>query len=145
MERLNKEYELDVNDKFVIRYGSVNRKFPIVIYVNGKTWVQPTSEFDYVSSIREICKSFKNNLRKQLSLSDIFHNKMIIDFDISVASIEKGKKKFLSFEVYLKQKGEVLSLADIQFTLKNIIGNAVDNMAENLINNTFILSREKKQ
>lgn len=143
MERLNKEYKLDINDNFSIKYGSVNRLMPIVIYVSGKAWITPTTEFDYSSAMKNILTKFKNVLKKQLSVSPYFHDKMIAEFDVNTSAMEVGKKKYFSFEFYLKQKGNVLKLKDVQFPIKSSIKKAIDDMAQNMINNTFILSKEK--
>lgn len=36
MKRLNKEYSLDINEYIDVKYGSVDRNNPIVIYVTCK-------------------------------------------------------------------------------------------------------------
>ena len=47
MKRLNKEYILDFSNDIDVRFGSVNKDDPKVIYLSGKCWVSPKFEDDY--------------------------------------------------------------------------------------------------
>lgn len=59
MKRLNKEYKLDVCNHMIVKYGSVNKDNPQVIYVNGKCWVSPKHQMDYEYVISRIEKEMK--------------------------------------------------------------------------------------
>ena len=54
MERLNKEYYLNFNDKINLKYGSVNKNLPQVIYVCGSSWITPKFNGEYYSIINSI-------------------------------------------------------------------------------------------
>ena len=47
MKRLNKEYILDFSNDIDVRFGSVNKDDPKVIYLSGKCWVSPKFEDNY--------------------------------------------------------------------------------------------------
>ena len=104
MKRLNKEYGLDVSDSVVLKYGSVNKDNPQVIYITGKCWIKPTINADY----DYIITSIKNNMRKDikyLMTNNVdFDDRFIFNFSISMDDFLINKKKFMSFDFYLRQK-----------------------------------------
>lgn len=104
MERLAKNYELLINDKLNVTYGTINRLNPSVIFLNGKLWIKPKIKMDYISESLEVCKEFKKNLKKTLLYNKLFDRKYICDFDIKPIGFCVGKSKFISFEIIIKQK-----------------------------------------
>ena len=67
MKRLNKEYSLDINEYIDVKYGSVDKLNPVVIYVSCKGWVCPECENDYDETINLI---FRNEeMRKNCKVS----------------------------------------------------------------------------
>ena len=104
MRRLNKEYKLDVSNNVILKYGSVNKDNPQVIYISGKCWVYPTKEADYDSVIAKVESEMRKNIRN-VFIDDVnFEKKFILDFDISTDGLFPNRKKFLSFDFYLRQK-----------------------------------------
>jgi hypothetical protein len=103
MRHLNKEYKVDVCDNISLKYGSVNRDNPQVIYVSGKCWVLPLAESLYCNVIRDIEKSLKNSIKTYLANGKYFEKDFIFDFDINTDNMKIGEKKFLSFDFYLRQ------------------------------------------
>ena len=63
MERLNKEYYLNFHDKINLKYGSVNKNLPQVIYVCGSSWITPKFNGEYYSIINSIFSKFKSQLQ----------------------------------------------------------------------------------
>jgi hypothetical protein len=102
MKRLNKEYKLDVSDSVALKYGSVNKDNPQVIYVSGKCWICPTKESDYDEVISNIESDMRRNIRNVLVDGVNFENRFILDFDISTDGFFPNRKKFLSFDFYLR-------------------------------------------
>ena len=103
MKRLNKEYKLDVCKHISLKYGTVNRNNPQVVYVSGKCWVSPLRVMNYGDIISNIEKEMRRNI-KTFFIDEInFDNKYILDFDINVDNINPNEKKFLSFDFYLRQ------------------------------------------
>ena len=144
MKRLNKEYRLDVSDNVVLKYGSVNKDNPQVIYVSGKCWVCPTKETDYDEVISSIESDMRRNIRNVLVDGVNFENKFILDFDISTDGFFPNRKKFLSFDFYLRQnERNKKKLAD----LKQLLGGKVSLISNKMVfafkENSFTVEKKK--
>lgn len=144
MKRLNKEYKLDVCKHISLKYGTVNRNNPQVVYVSGKCWVSPLRNMNYVDVISNIEKEMRRNI-KTFFIDEInFDNKYILDFDINVDNINPNEKKFLSFDFYLRQNEKnKKQLGD----LKDMLNRKVSTIANNLVymfkENDFSIEKRK--
>lgn len=144
MKRLNKEYKLDVCKHISLKYGTVNRNNPQVVYVSGKCWVSPLRAMNYGDIISNIEKEMKRNI-KTFFIDEInFDNKYILDFDINVDNINPNEKKFLSFDFYLRQNEKnKKQLGD----LKDLLNRKVSTIANNLVymfkENDFSIEKRK--
>lgn len=103
LKRLNKEYKLDVNNFISLKYGSVNRDNPRIVYISGKCWISPTKEMEYERAISNVEKLFKKSVKSYMLDGVNFDDKLIIDFDVNSDKMNFGEKKFLSFDFYLRQ------------------------------------------
>jgi len=144
MKRLNKEYRLDVSNYVLLKYGSVNKNNPQVIYVSGKCWVSPTKETDYDNVISKVESEMRRNIRNVLVDGINFENRFILDFDISTDGLFPNRKKFLSFDFYLRQiEKNKKNLAD----LKQILGSKVKEISSEMVftfeENAFIVEKRK--
>ena len=144
MKRLNKEYKLDVCKHISLKYGTVNKDNPQVIYVSGKCWIRPLSEMDYESKINNIEKEMRRHIKTFLTDGVNFDNKFILDFDISTEGIIPTKKKFLSFDFYIKQNER--NKKDLK-DLKNFLERKVSTISNNLVysfrDNNFEIEKKK--
>jgi hypothetical protein len=144
MKRLNKEYKLDVCKHISLKYGTVNRNNPQVVYISGKCWVSPLKEMNYSDVIDEIEKEMKKNI-KTFFIDDVnFINKFILDFDINTDNLIPKEKKFLSFDFYLRQNEKnKKQLSD----LKDLFSRKVSTIANNLVymfkENNFSIEKRK--
>lgn len=144
MKRLNKEYKLDVCKHISLKYGTVNRNNPQVVYISGKCWVSPLRVMNYGDIISNIEKEMRRNI-KTFFIDEInFDNKYILDFDINVDNINPNEKKFLSFDFYLRQNEKnKKQLGD----LKDMLNRKVSTIANNLVymfkENDFSIEKRK--
>ena len=126
MKRLNKEYKLDVCNHVVVKYGSVNKDNPQVVYVSGRCWVSPQIKMNYDDVIYHIEKEMRKNIK--LFLMDG------INFD----------KKFLSFDFYLRQnEANKKSLKDLKNILNGRISTVVNNLVYLFKENDFTIEKRK--
>lgn len=144
MRRLNKEYRLDICKNVSLKYGTVNKDNPQVIYISGKCWVCPLKKMDYVSVINKIEKDFRNNIKLFLTDKINFENKYILDFDICAENLSLNESKFLSFDLFLKQNEDnKKKLKD----LKELLGRKVNTIINNLLyifeENNFNVGKKK--
>ena len=144
MKRLNKEYKLDVCKHISLKYGTVNRNNPQVVYVSGKCWVSPLRVMNYGDIISNIEKEMRRNI-KTFFIDEInFDNKYILDFDINVDNINPNEKKFLSFDFYLRQNEKNKKQLN---DLKDLLNRKVSTIANNLVymfkENNFSIEKRK--
>ena len=144
MKRLNKEYKLDSSSSIVLKYGSVNKDNPQVIYVSGKCWICPTVETDYDKVITSVESEMRKNIRNGIVDGVNFANKFILDFDISTDGLYPNRKKFLSFDFYLRQnERNKKSLADLKQLLDSKVRYISNEMVYMLKENGFTVEKQK--
>ena len=144
MKRLNKEYKLDSSSSVILKYGSVNKDDPQVIYISGKCWICPTVETDYDKVITDVETEMRKNIRNGIVDGVNFTNKFILDFDISTDGLYPNRKKFLSFDFYLRQnERNKKKLAD----LKQLLGGKVSLISNKMVfafkENSFTVEKKK--
>lgn len=146
MKRLNKEYKLDVCKHISLKYGTVNKNNPQVVYVSGKCWVSPLKKMNYGDVINNIEKDMRKNIKNFLIDGVNFDNKYILDFDISIDNLSINEKKFLSFDFYLRQneknKKELIDLKDM-FNRK--ISTIANNLVYMFKENDFTIEKTKNK
>ena len=79
-----------------------------------------------------------------VSQSNIFVDKYILDFNVAASGIAVGKKTYLSFQLLLKQKGEVLSLVDLKDIIPDTLQEMLDGLSNSIINHSFSMAKTKK-
>lgn len=144
MQRLNKEYKLNVCDHIIVKYGSVNKDNPQVVYISGKCWVSPTHEADYACLANLIENNFRKTVRRVMLDGINFENRLILDFDVVTDKMFVGSRKYLCFEIYLRQneknKKRLKDLSSIITSKTSIIANS---LAESLHRNGFLVGKQK--
>lgn len=107
MKKLNKEYNMGWSSNIPSKMGTVNKDNPQVIYICGRTWLTPSNNISFADEMLRLKHRFSRMLNGILSSSNFFHTKTVLDFDINTDNLELQKKKFLSFEFFVRQKGFV--------------------------------------
>ena len=144
MKLLNKEYKLDVCNHIILKYGSVNKDNPQVVYVSGRCWVSPQTDMDYESVVYEIEKKVRNTIKAFLMDGVNFDNKFILDFDINTDKMNKNDKKFLSFDLYLKQnENNKKTLKELKELLMHRISTVANNIVYFFKENDFEINKKK--
>ena len=145
IKRLNKEYKLDVCDDISLKYGSVNREDPQVVYVNGRCWISPRCETDYKSVISLAEENMRKDIKKYLVDGVQFDGRFIFDFDVNIDKLAPNVKKFLTFDVYTRQKnGEKKNLKSLKGIMENRVRAIANNLTETLNDNDFSVTQKKK-
>jgi len=144
MKRLNKEYKLDVCNHISLKYGTVNKDNPRVVYVSGKCWVSPQREMNYGNVIDDIEKKMKKNIKSFLIDGINFDNRFILDFDITTEGLAPREKKFLSFDFYLRQNEKnKKQLQDLNDLLKRKVSTIANNLVYSFKENDFTIDKKK--
>jgi hypothetical protein len=144
MKRLNKEYKLDVCNHISLKYGTVNRNNPQVVYVSGKCWVSPQRDMDYGNVIDNIEKTMRKNIKSFLIDGINFDNRFILDFDINIDGLVPREKKFLSFDFYLRQnENNKKKLSDLNDLFKRKVSTIANNLVYSFKENDFTINKKK--
>jgi len=144
MIRLNKEIKIDACKNINLKYGSVNKNDPQVIYVSGKMWICPTYDGDFNEPINLVYNNFRKELNSILRKSVVFDSKHILDFDINPINLIKNKKKFFSISFFVKQKSEkLINLKNMKNLISSNFGYLFKNLERDLIENEFEVSKTK--
>ncbi len=144
MIRLNKEIKLNSCKNISLKYGSVNKNNPQVVYVSGKMWICPTYNGDFSEPINYVYNSFKKELNKILKNNDFFEKKHILDFNLNYENLICNKKKYFSITFFIKQKKEKISkLNDIKNVISSDFSYLFSELENNLIKNDFEVSKTK--
>lgn len=141
MKRTNKEINLNLTDSCVISYGITNKLNPKVIYVTCRTWIRPKENKDYHTIIEDNFKILKKELFNKISTSNIFDKNFITNFEITKSTFKINKKNFLNFEIFLKQKNNILMLQDLEYDVTTLFKPLIINLIENFENNSLILTK----
>lgn len=144
MKRLNKEYKLDVCNHVLVKYGSVNKENPQVVYISGKCWISPLQETDYDSVINEVEREMRNNIKMFLIDEYNFCGKYILDFDVCSDNMCVGVNKFLSFDFFVRQNDKnKKQLKDLIPILSKRVSTIVNGMVYSFNENGFSVSKRK--
>ena len=144
MIRLNKEIKIDTCKNINLKYGSVNKNDPQVIYVTGKMWICPTYDGDFNESINLIYNKFRKELSSILRNSVIFDSKHILDFDVNPVNLVRNKKKFFSISFFVRQKSDnLINLKNMKNLISSNFGYLFKNLERDLIENEFEVSKTK--
>jgi hypothetical protein len=144
MIRLNKEIKLNGCKNISLKYGSVNKNDPKVIYISGKMWICPTFEGNFDEPIDFVYSKFKKELTKILRNSTVFENKHILDFDLNSENLVCNKKKFFSITFFVRQKSEkTINLNNIKNIISSDFSYLFRELENDLIENEFEVSKTK--
>jgi hypothetical protein len=144
MIRLNKEIKIDACKNIDLKYGSVNKNDPQVIYLSGKMWICPTYEGDFETPINLAYTNFKKELTKILRNSKIFDARHILDFDINPENLVCNKKKYFSITFFVKQNSEkLINLKNMKNLIASNFGYLFRDLENELIENEFVISKTK--
>ena len=143
--RLNNEKKID-SEYFKLKIGTTNKLEPMIIYIEGRTFICPQKDKDdYSKDISELKTGLKRKLSQLLSGTELFDDKFIMDFQIASKGIIKDKKSFLFFQILLRQKKDnILKLKDVKDKSKDFIDELVNHFAQNIMEHNFEITKIKK-
>lgn len=144
-KRTFKEYGMDKIGGVSLKFGSVNRIEPHVVYLIGKAWVKPTREHDYGETLSLVKKNLEDRLKRTLSYTKDFESKYILDFSLTPINMIVGKAKFLQFQIFLRQnRKDVKGLERVKEALNENLRPIIRAMVTDFEDNNYNLSDRKK-
>ena len=144
-QRLSTEKKSN-SDFFRVKIGTMNKSNPQVLYIEGRTFISPQEEYDYYSYMAQFRKNMNRYITETISDFNCFDNRYILDFQVANSGIKVGKKSFLSFQLFLRQKQDnIKSLKEMKNTLQDFVDNILFSLKENIIENGFNIYKTKKE
>ena len=145
-ERTNCEKKIE-HEKFNLKIGTTNRNNPLVVYIEGKTFISPNVEKNsYNIDISNIKKSFNRHISNELKTSSLFESNHILDFQVAQSGINVNKKTFLNFQLLFKQKKDkIMKMKDIKEKSTPFIYNILNMLEDCIVDHEFSLFKIKKQ
>lgn len=103
--KFGKEKKLFTDEKFRVKYGTIDAVKLNAIYINVESWVQPNDIENYESFIRLMRKQIIVNIKDKIDKA-FFKENFIVDLDLRASGMSVDKKSFMFIEltVYPEQK-----------------------------------------
>lgn len=97
------------NEDIKLKIGTVDKKNPDVIYLEGGFYVKPIIEKDDYKNDMELIKNTFNDLIKDyVKNNNNFKNNFMFFTDVADDWLKFDKKSFFSFQVFLKPSDNLL-------------------------------------
>lgn len=144
--RLNSEKTIN-HELFKIKIGTTNKISPKVIYIEGRTFIQPLNDkSSYSAELTGIKRGFNKIIQNFIDSDDLFSKKYILDFQVAQSGISVTKRSFLSFQFLLKQKNEdkILKLKDVKQKTESNIQNILNLLTQCIKEYDFNVTKTKR-
>ena len=100
-----KEILLKENDKYLIKYGTIDSKEPTSVFLTISSWVRPKdNELNYDRIISKLRKKIKQKIYNNQENNIFNPNRTIVDLDLRSSGISTNKKSFMFCEITLFQR-----------------------------------------
>jgi hypothetical protein len=135
------------NRNFKVKFGTVNKKNPEVVYVEAKTFIAPLSkEFNHNAALQKVRREFTFFINEMLKHSSIYETKSILDFQVAKSCLQVGKKSFLTFQLLLRQnRNDIKPFKNLKNETTEFITLITNALVVLLTNNEFSVTKNKKE
>lgn len=143
MGKLGKYYNFGKSGEIRISAGCVNRENPQVVFITLKAWMTLTEKIDDENFDFNVVRRLRREIFCVLNeYKNIFEKNFILDNDFNTEEIVIGKPKFLTCDLFLKQRKN-LHINAIKPTLENIAKNVAMLIDDIYSNNAFVINANK--
>lgn len=131
MKVRGKEININSNQNYTVKLGTVNNNNPKCVYFNIKGWATPTNdlELDYGKIVRVLNKRIKSALHESLDTSKFLGDLMLVDTDLRDSGIRFGKKSYFNCEVTLYQK-DIKQFQDLPLEVHKLTQHLIEDTLE---------------
>lgn len=135
------------NNIFKVKFGTVNKKNPEVVYIESKTFISPLNrEKKHNVLLQKVRREFLFFINETLKNSCIYETNCILDFQVANSGLQVGKKSFLTYQLLLRQnRSNVKDFKVIKNESIDLINNLSNALSLLLENNGFLVSKTKKE
>jgi hypothetical protein len=132
--KFGKEKKLFTDEKFRVKYGTIDAVKLNAIYLNIESWVQPKEIENFDSYIRimrrEIIVRIKDNID-----TTTFNENFIVDLDLRASGMSLDKKSFMFIELTVYPKDKIKFNSNLMFKKMQELSNLViESLEKNKLN-----------
>lgn len=147
MKKISSEISVD-SPLINAKWGTIDKKNPISIYLEIGTYITPNENFDdYTSKIREIEKEGRTIVKNAISNTEGIKNDFIFVPDIADTRISYGKKSYISFQIHIgrvRKSGDISTFKDIVTIMDSKWKPVYNGIVSAIENNGFACSKTRK-
>lgn len=122
--KFGKEKKLFTDEKFRVKYGTIDAVKLNAVYLNIDSWVKPGDIDNYDSYIRSMRKKVMLKIREEFDRT-IFSENFIVDLDLRSSGMSMDKKSFMAIEVTLYPITKIEFNSDLMFKKMQQVSNIV--------------------
>lgn len=113
---------LNINcDEGKFKIGTIDKKNPSVIFIEGGFYILPLGKKEnYKNDIDNIRKEVKTAIKNKLNNNQYYKTDFMFFMELGDENIIFNKKTYLSFQIFLKPKTEILYNKNFKDLISNI-------------------------
>lgn len=101
--RTTKEYQINKGETFRVKYGTLDKNNPEVIYLRTKAKIKPFIEKrDYSNDVQEIKDDFMQYIKDVVKYDYFLNDRHICSFSVSEKGLAYGKGSHIKYDLYVK-------------------------------------------
>ena len=112
--KFGKEKKLFTDDRFRVKYGTIDAVKLNAVYLNVESWVQPKDDQNYDSYIRLMRKDIILKIKDNIDKTS-FNENFIVDLDLRASGMSTTKKSFMFIELTVYPKEKIKFNSDLMF------------------------------
>ena len=101
--KFGKEKKLFTDERFRVKYGTIDAVKLNAVYINVESWVQPKDIENYDSYIRLMRKQIIVNIKDKIDKT-YFKQNFIVDLDLRASGMSDDKKSFIKKAMRLETR-----------------------------------------
>ena len=132
--KFGKEKKLFTDERFRVKYGTIDAVKLIAVYINVESWVQPKDIENYDSYIRLMRKQIMVRVKENID-KIAFNENFIVDLDLRASGMSEDKKSFMFIELTVYPKEKLKFNSTLMFKKMRELSNLIiESLEQNKLN-----------
>jgi hypothetical protein len=132
--KFGKEKKLFTDERFRVKYGTIDAVKLNAVYLNVESWVQPRDIENYDSYIRMMRKQIIMNVKQNIDKIS-FNENFIVDLDLRASGMSSDKKSFMFIELTVYPKEKIKFNSTLMFKKMRELSNLIiESLEQNKLN-----------
>ena len=132
--KFGKEKKLFTDERFRVKYGTIDAVKLNAVYINVESWVQPKDIENYDSYIRLMRKQIMVRIKENIDKIS-FNENFIVDLDLRASGMSEDKKSFMFIELTVYPKEKLKFNSTLMFKKMRELSNLIiESLEQNKLN-----------